>query len=1160
MTFLYFNEGFSQFYRYSNPAAEVNIEFLKEKIEARSASTFFNTVTVTNNSSKEVNFNLRITVPEGWSLMANEQYSLKLEAGQQIVIPFRASVSKKAKGEIGYIIGASILDQKGVVLKNKYSFVHIPKEFNLTIKPLNRITYINNDNTDSEIKLLVSNKGNSVELVGFKITSNNNIKIDNEIKNVLEFDIQVPPQKDTIINLSATYIPDDLGILLYKVDIKSFNENLDYSTTIWYKFLSNEFSNTLSTKYIPLSIDIGIQNLFQETSPNYMFTINGNTLFKNDHILYYRLQTLNNWQNDLYSGTRFWVGYKVKDLNIKLGDVTNGIGKSLNGKGFEFQLNKKKASIKVLSVYNLNRDRLDHGIEYAYRLSGTNRIRLQVALENNRKNNSNAALTSINSSFKFKSHLIGFQLGVSSLDLNNLDFSSPKLGWYNNVSYSTKFKKTTIIARSNYGSSDYLGFFNGRWIINSEINHSLTNTQFLNFSYYKTSISPKSTNENFKKIDFIDNYSTKYTYHYSRNISGIATILFDNLKSNNFTGISNNSYVHVLSPKAKIDMRIRGNDPYNIFAIGITSSFNFVDEFNYVYDSTTVNINKNSNISYIISSLVRTKNFGVFLNYFDGPRTSVQFLNNSLYKADSKVIMLTPFYENFLYKNIVKTRFDLNYYGDIISRANRINLNIQTEFYLKNSLQIEFLANISYMTDYDQIEEETQKYSSTYFGLRIKKEFGWDQPRVKFHDITLQFYKDLNGNKIKDDKEPGVKDVLVFFKRLKDNEFIHSDNIEFMNIELLSNQSGIILYEKLPEGLYEITLVPVGKTMGNYSAEESKITVKVDNDQNIFIPFLENNKIFGKIALNRSKISNLGRLDLSNIKISATSTTGKIYSALTDKSGNFTIFVPNVDKYTVKVNNIFYEHFNLQQNNFEVQLNGYRQFEVTFIFDEKVRRINFDRQLDDLDFNGVKIIRRTNLQGTVKDASTLLPVRAKVQILNSSNNSTITVTSSNRNNAKYNTTFVAGENYKIIVSADDYWYHAENLYINQITTFQNLTKNILLKQITIGSKIELIGVNFNQGSSEILPEFLPELERLIEILKDNPTIRVEVQGYCDDIESIDYPNISLERANAITKYLIEKGFSNIEAKGYGNTRPVAGNDNAESRRRNRRIEVEIISK
>lgn len=40
MTFLYFNEGFSQFYRYSNPAAEVNIEFLKEKIEARSASTF----------------------------------------------------------------------------------------------------------------------------------------------------------------------------------------------------------------------------------------------------------------------------------------------------------------------------------------------------------------------------------------------------------------------------------------------------------------------------------------------------------------------------------------------------------------------------------------------------------------------------------------------------------------------------------------------------------------------------------------------------------------------------------------------------------------------------------------------------------------------------------------------------------------------------------------------------------------------------------------------------------------------------------------------------------------------------------------------------------------------------------------------------------------
>jgi len=487
-------------------------------------------------------------------------------------------------------------------------------------------------------------------------------------------------------------------------------------------------------------------------------------------------------------------------------------------------------------------------------------------------------------------------------------------------------------------------------------------------------------------------------------------------------------------------------------------------------------------------------------------------------------------------------------------------LNIQTNLFMNKGLEIDLLANMSYMSDYDQIEEETYKYSSTYFAVKIKKEFGWDQPRVKFHDINLYFYKDINGNRSKENKEPGIKDVLVFFKRVKDPEFEHTDNVEFMNVELLSDQTGMVSYEKLPEGIYEINLVPVGKSLGNFSAEESRMVLRIDDDKSIFIPFLENNKIFGKIVLNRSKISNLGRIDVSNIKVTAMNTQGKVYSALTNKSGNFTIFVPNVDKYVIKVNNIFYEHFDLQQNNFEVQLNGYRQFEVTYIFDERVRRINFDRQLEDYDFNGVKLVRRTNLRGTVKDAITLKPVRAKVQIVNTRNNSTVGVTSSNRTNGKFNTTFVAGDDYRLVVSAEDYWFFADNLYINQITTFQNLTKNILLKPITIGSNIELIGVNFESASSEILPEFIPELDRLLELLLENQNIRIEVQGFADDLETIDYPNISLERANSITKYLIEKGFSNVEAKGYGNTRPVESNDTENGRRRNRRIELEIISK
>jgi outer membrane protein OmpA-like peptidoglycan-associated protein len=334
-------------------------------------------------------------------------------------------------------------------------------------------------------------------------------------------------------------------------------------------------------------------------------------------------------------------------------------------------------------------------------------------------------------------------------------------------------------------------------------------------------------------------------------------------------------------------------------------------------------------------------------------------------------------------------------------------------------------------------------------------------------------------------------------------------------------------------------------------------------NETLYIPFFENNKIFGRALLNRSKLSNLGSIDVSNIKVTAEDSYGKKYSALTDAAGNFSIYVPSVDKYKVNINNIFFENFELEQNNYEVQLNGYRQFEVNFIFNEKKRKINFAADYDygsRLDRPGVEIVRRTNLSGTIKDATTLQPIVAKVRVVDGQGRE-ITSANSSTKTGIFTLSFVAGDDYTVEVNADEYWFYAEKLYSQQIVTFSNLKKEILLKAITVGALIPMNTLNFNDGSFEILPTTFPELERLMKVLKKNPSVQIDVHGHADDMEIQDaQTDLALERAKMVAKYLIANGYNRVKYSGHANTKPIADNETVEGRKVNRRVEIVVTGK
>ena len=291
---------------------------------------------------------------------------------------------------------------------------------------------------------------------------------------------------------------------------------------------------------------------------------------------------------------------------------------------------------------------------------------------------------------------------------------------------------------------------------------------------------------------------------------------------------------------------------------------------------------------------------------------------------------------------------------------------------------------------------------------------------------------------------------------------------------------------------------------------------------------------------------------------------GKITSTLTNSIGEFVLFVPDIDKYIVTINNIFYQNFDLQQNNFEVQLNGYKQFEIAFIFEEKRRRIRFTSDYDydqNLDVMALDVVRRTNLKGVVKDATNQKPIRALIKIFDKDDR-VVSETTSDGRIGLYTLSFTAGNDYQISVSADDYWFFNEKLYARQLTTFQNINKDVLLKSITIGQLIPLNNLIFDQMSSDLSSQATAELDRLLEVLNTNPNVRITIHGHADDLEVLEdsEEDISDARARMVAKYLVANGYSRIEYKGHANSNPVATNDTEADRRKNRRVEIIVKSK
>ncbi|MFT4203429.1 MAG: OmpA family protein [Chitinophagaceae bacterium] len=161
----------------------------------------------------------------------------------------------------------------------------------------------------------------------------------------------------------------------------------------------------------------------------------------------------------------------------------------------------------------------------------------------------------------------------------------------------------------------------------------------------------------------------------------------------------------------------------------------------------------------------------------------------------------------------------------------------------------------------------------------------------------------------------------------------------------------------------------------------------------------------------------------------------------------------------------------------------------------------------------------------------------------------------------YLVTLPAGKDYTFTVRKKGYLFQSELFELIKEKPQTTIHKNIVLKPIQLNESIALKNILFNTNSYELQPISLIELNTVLQLLQDNPTLRLRINGHTDNkgSQAINQP-LSANRAKAVVDFLVQNGIAanRLESKGFGDSRPVAANTTEEGRALNRRTEVEVI--
>ncbi len=233
--------------------------------------------------------------------------------------------------------------------------------------------------------------------------------------------------------------------------------------------------------------------------------------------------------------------------------------------------------------------------------------------------------------------------------------------------------------------------------------------------------------------------------------------------------------------------------------------------------------------------------------------------------------------------------------------------------------------------------------------------------------------------------------------------------------------------------------------------------------------------------------------------------------------------------------------------------------EATVVTEEKPASVYYDQEL--LKKQEAKDVV-TVLKGKVIDSESGQPLEAEIKLVDNTTNKVLARIRTDGETGDFELIIPNGGNIGVSTRKAGYLFNSLNFELPEFQEYQEIDTHILMRKAEAGSKVILKNIFFDFGRSDLRTESLGELDRIKELLTDNPNLVVQINGHTDNVgNALANKILSKKRAESVVSYLIAQGISasRLSAKGFGEERPLVSNDDElDGREINRRTEIEII--
>ncbi len=202
------------------------------------------------------------------------------------------------------------------------------------------------------------------------------------------------------------------------------------------------------------------------------------------------------------------------------------------------------------------------------------------------------------------------------------------------------------------------------------------------------------------------------------------------------------------------------------------------------------------------------------------------------------------------------------------------------------------------------------------------------------------------------------------------------------------------------------------------------------------------------------------------------------------------------------------------------------------------------------------------VKGFVYDSETGKPLKAFITIEDLTTGK-VWFKSMSDDSGRFTVVLPSGKLYGISAQPVDslhYAFQSLNFDLKGLKEYEEKRVEVPITPIKKGESFVLKNIFFDFDSARLKPESKLELDRLVQLLKRRPDLRIVIEGHTDIIGSEEYnQKLSERRAKAVAEYLISRGIDpkRIRTVGYGSRKPIAPNDTPEGRAKNRRVEIKF---